>query len=87
MKEELIKIYAWAKAKIDAGQEPPWAWYQYMKLIETIDALLAGMSSTVTVDSPLSEPLPERHLRPVDSSSPQDTSRRRPVGLPTQLPM
>ena len=29
----------WADGKIEAGEEPPWAWYQYMKLIETIDAI------------------------------------------------
>ena len=32
----------WAKAKVDTGREPPWAWYQYMKLIDAVDALLPG---------------------------------------------
>jgi hypothetical protein len=26
----------WASRKVEAGSEPPWAWYQYMKLIETL---------------------------------------------------
>jgi len=38
---ELQRVRQWAHDKIDAGSEPPWAWYQYMKLIETIDALFS----------------------------------------------
>ena len=45
MREELERIRAWADAKIAAGQEPPWAWYQYMKLRETLDAILAEMDA------------------------------------------
>ena len=45
MREELERIREWADAKIAAGQEPPWAWYQYMKLRETLDAILAGMAA------------------------------------------
>ena len=36
MQNELESIRAWAKAKIADGTEPPWAWYQYMKLIERL---------------------------------------------------
>src|SRR5580704_4588576 len=35
MREELERIRDWAKTKIQGGSEPPWAWYQYMKLVET----------------------------------------------------
>ena len=45
-KKELNKIHLWAKEKIDSGNEPPWAWYQYMKLIETVEAIQEGMAST-----------------------------------------
>lgn len=38
----LREVLAWAQAKVDTGQEPPWAWYQYMKLIEAIEAIQAG---------------------------------------------
>jgi len=41
--QELRRIRHWAGAKIASGQEPPWAWYQYMKLVETLDAIIAGM--------------------------------------------
>lgn len=42
MDVELKAVRDWAKEKIQDGSEPPWAWYQYMKLVETIDAILAG---------------------------------------------
>ena len=29
----------WAEGRVATGSEPPWAWYQYMKLIETVEAI------------------------------------------------
>jgi hypothetical protein len=29
----------WAEGRVATGTEPPWAWYQYMKLIETVTAI------------------------------------------------
>ena len=43
--QELRRIRHWADQKIASGQEPPWAWYQYMKLVETLDAIIGGMSA------------------------------------------
>jgi hypothetical protein len=87
MKDELTRVRAWAQSKIDAGSEPPWAWYQYMKLIETIDALLAGMASTVTTgSSQQSAPPAEKYLRLVDAKRSQETAPHHPVGLPVRLP-
>jgi hypothetical protein len=43
---DLEHVRCWAKAKIDTGNEPPWAWYQYMKLVETIDAIVEGQSAS-----------------------------------------
>jgi hypothetical protein len=88
MRDELERVRKWADAKIQGGSEPPWAWYQYMKLIETVDALLRGMDATVTMESsPRSESQTEMHLRLVDSTYSQDNARPRPVGLPVQMPM
>jgi hypothetical protein len=42
-KEELQRLRNWAEAKIAAGQEPPWAWYQFMKLREAVDAIIGEM--------------------------------------------
>lgn len=46
MQAELERVRDWAKEKIRDGSEPPWAWYQYMKLVETTDAILDGMAAT-----------------------------------------
>ena len=87
---ELEAVRKWANNKLAGEQEPPWAWYQYMKLRETLDAILAGTEATqpmLPADSPeLVEP-PERHLRLVGSADSQDTARSRPTEKPVQLPM
>lgn len=87
MREQLEQIRVWAQGKIDTGQEPPWAWYQYMKLRESIDAILAGMDSTTTERSPQSGERSETHLRLVEATDSQDIAPHRPVGLPIQPPM
>ena len=47
----------WAEDRVASGNEPPWAWYQYMKLIETVTAIQSGRASVSagsprTADSP-----------------------------------
>lgn len=88
MDKQLEAVRDWAKAKIAAGQEPPWAWYQYMKLIEAVDAVLEGQRCVVTREhSPRAEQRLDVHLRLVDSTVPQDSA---PPHLDTsrvQLPM
>src|SRR5690242_696873 len=80
--EELERVRDWAREKIQGGNEPPWSWYQHMKLIETLDAILSGMAATITKeDSQPAEPHPEKHLRLVGPADSQDTSRPRHVGL------
>lgn len=87
MREQLESVLDWANAKIASGQEPPWAWYQYMKLRETLEAILEGMAAVTTDHLQQSAQHLERHLRLVETNGPQDTPRRRPAGLPTQPPM
>jgi hypothetical protein len=48
IRSDLIRVRDWADERIQGGEEPPWAWYQYMKLIETVDAILAGMDGPTT---------------------------------------
>ena len=57
--QELRRIRHWADAKIASGQEPPWAWYQYMKLVETLDAIIAGMGAVAAEphDPPVTLPM------------------------------
>jgi len=45
MREQLEDIRAWAHAKVQDGRDPPWTWYQYMKLIETVNAILKAMDA------------------------------------------
>jgi hypothetical protein len=76
MQEDLKRVREWAQTKAQSGQEPPWAWYQYMKLVETLDAILSGMAATTLLaDSPESEPRQATHLRLAACNGSQDTSR------------
>lgn len=80
MTENLTAVRSWAQEKISAGTEPPWAWYQYMKLIETIDAILASNACVSTVEVSASQ----SHLRLVGGN---DEPAQTHVGLPVQTPM
>lgn len=73
--EELQAVREWAHGKIKAGAEPPWAWYQYMKLIETLDAIIAGMGAVADLPASSGD---AGHLRVVSDESPV---------IPVQLPM
>lgn len=88
MHDELERMRQWANEKLATGEEPPWAWYQYMKLRETLDAILAGIDSiSSTANLQQSEQPLGMHLRLVDATYPQDTAQSRHVGLPVQTPM
>lgn len=87
-RDRLEEVRAWAKTKLASDSEPPWAWYQYMKLIETCDAILAAMAATLTKDnSPQLESRPGVRLRLVGQGCPQETAQPRPAPLPIPLPM
>lgn len=88
MKKRLKEVRDWAQGKIDSRQEPPWAWYQYMKLIETCDAILAGQSVvTQTASSQQSEP-PQGNVIPLtDSKSRRGAAQRRQDNETPQMPM
>ena len=51
MRDELDRIRSWAQDKLATCEEPPWAFFQYMKLVEAVTAILDGMAST-TAHSP-----------------------------------
>ncbi len=84
---DLKAVREWANAKLAKGQEPPWAWYQYMKLREVLDAILAGQQSTTRQGSPESEPRQEKHLRLVANSDQPNTAQPHPADAPVPLPM
>lgn len=87
MDEKLVEIRQWAQEKIASGAEPPWAWFQYMKLIETVDAILSANGYVTTASSPRSERPGGTHLQLVDSKCQQDSVQPHPAGLPVHLPM
>lgn len=88
---ELERVLAWAKSRLQGGEEPPWTFYELMKLAEALEALLAGMDAGApmpqTASSPATAPRRGAHLRLVATATPPDTVRRRrrppPVILPT----
>lgn len=86
MRQELEKVRAWADEKVANGQEPPWAWFQYMKLRETLDMILAGMDTIITENSRQLVDRPRRHLQLIDSAALPDNSPRRLADLPVRLP-
>jgi hypothetical protein len=63
------------------------AWYQFMKLRETLDAILAGMDAVTpqTENSPQEAPQPGRHLRLVEATRSPDIAQRHQAGAPVRL--
>ena len=84
---ELNRVREWAQEKIDAGSEPPWAWYQYMRLIDTVSTILDGMNATTTENSPQSAQHQEKPLRLVDSTCRPSTLPLRRAGPKVRMPM
>ena len=75
---ELERVRDWAIEKLTKGEEPPWSWYQHMKLREALDAILAGMEVTRPMED-LQGSAPHRGggLRLVGATGPQDTAQPR----------
>ncbi len=84
---DLHEIRDWVNNKLEAGQEPPWAWFQYMKLRENLDAILESQGATKTENLLQSVSHPEMRLRLVDSTYQQDNAQYHPIDEPPQMPM
>lgn len=88
MDKQLRDVRDWAKSKIASGQEPPWAWYQYMKLIEAADTILAGIECiTPKASSQQSEQNQGTHLRLVDSTYQPNNAQLRQDSEQIPMPM
>ena len=83
---QLRDVRQWAQAKIDSGQEPPWSWFQYMKLIETIDTILGANAVTTGNSQQLAQHQGTR-LQLVDSKYQQDNALPQTSDVPVKLPM
>jgi hypothetical protein len=66
----------WAEGRVASGNEPPWAWYQYMKLIETVSAIQTGRRA-VSSESPGVRPPASRSSSKTDGVSEIGVRRRR----------
>jgi len=84
---EIRRVRDWAQQKIQAGSEPPWAWYQYMKLTEAVDAILQGMNATTTANLPQSAGREGKRLQLVEAKSRQDTAQLHHVEPKVRMPM
>lgn len=86
-KEDLQKIRDWADQKITTGDEPPWSWFQYMKLREVLDQIIGGFGSVRTESSQPMEQRQENAIRlavsNVEPSSAQPHQQVVVVRLPT----
>ena len=86
-KSDLERIREMAIEKLTTGNEPPWVWYQLMKLREASEALMAGMDATQPTAG-LREPDSRQAagLRPAGITWSQDNAQRHPDMVPVQLP-
>ncbi len=85
--DALNTLLLWAKEKKDSGQEPPWAWFHYTKLIETIEIIQSSRQAVILEDSP-------QLVLHLDSEPPKgenicslESARLRRDGYSVQLPM
>jgi hypothetical protein len=51
IKDDLDRIRKWADDRLSTNQEPPWAWFQLMKLREVVDDTLEALNATTTTHS------------------------------------
>lgn len=84
--EELQRVRDWADEKIATGVEPPWAWFQFMKLREVLDEILAGQAAVKTESLRQSESRSESGPRlAVSNTQPSSAPHHQPT-LVTRLP-
>jgi len=84
---ELERIRDLAIGRLTTGDEPPWVWYQLMKLREASEALLAGLDATQPTAGLRAEATRQgAGLRLVGSTDQLETAQRRQGTEPVQLP-
>jgi hypothetical protein len=88
MKKNLEKVREWAYEKVRDGHEPPWAWYEYMKLIDASESILDGLDAARTGSSARSDRPPGKgRLQAVDAAYPRDGEPLLPRPKRRRLPM
>jgi len=85
---DLERVREWVIEKLATGSEPPWSWYQHMKLREALDAILMGMDATQPMaDSLGSASRRGGGLRLVGGVDSPSSARRHPETPAVPLPM
>lgn len=84
---QLSNLLEWAREKIHGDDQPPWAWFQYMKLQEVTESILKGMGASTAVDLPSLGERQGTYLRLAADSSRPENALRRPERIETPLPM
>jgi hypothetical protein len=70
-RSERQTVLDWAAGSLAMGDAPPWASFDYMKLRETLEAIVSGMeAATQSEVPPPLEPQPESNLEPVTIAEP-----------------
>jgi hypothetical protein len=86
-RQELQRVREWADTQLAAGNDPMWVWYQYMKLREALDGIIAGMECEALQSQPIlpvNQPETGPHL--VVSNDRRETAQRPKLGAVEALP-
>jgi hypothetical protein len=87
IENELVRVKEWAQDKAQRGSEPPWAWYQLMKLVEAINAIQSGMASTTTESSLQLEARQGKLIQLKVAKCSRDNAQPHPSETTVPLPM
>ena len=86
--EAIALLSSWAQDKIDAQQEPPWAWEQYHQLLAVLDGVKEGREAVILLEDSLeSERRQGSEILHADRIVPLDSVRRHPSSMDPVLPM
>jgi hypothetical protein len=73
---ELCRVLDWADKKLAGGAEPPWAWYQYAKLREAVEEVIACLQAPQMENLPQTKARQDGGLRLVVSNHPRGACDR-----------
>ena len=88
-KATLDEVRAWAKARVDSGQEPPWTYHNLVTLMDITKELSAGLEAATRMENvPLLQAYQSERPEQEDKIVQLSTLRSRPdeedrVALPT----
>jgi hypothetical protein len=75
-RDDLEQVWGWANDKLATGEQPPWAWEQYVKLCEMLDVISARMAGNKVSSSSRYTQRQSAHLRLIANSV---NNERRPA--------